>query len=1487
MCNRLLAKGLCHTMHTFGSQQPLRGQQLYRAGSTLAREAKVSEEETGFSPLYLAFGLLQWREASGSAPRLAPLVLYPVQILVDGRNQTIRLQRTKAEPIGNITLVEKLKREADLELDLLNVLPQDANGVDIEKVLGEIRKAIANKSGWRVFGNAVVTSFSFGKFLLWRDLQDNTDELLSSDTVRHIATAGRDPFPDPLPDLKPSDLDHQSYIKLPLVVASDSSQLAAVHAAMGGRSFVLQGPPGTGKSQTITNLIAAAMAAGKTVLFVAEKAAAVEVVHRRLKAVGLGSFCLDLHRPDSNMEEVLQSFNEALHEQEGSVDGWNGTCEELESLRGQLRRYAEALHEQQPIGASIFQMLAEISRQPVLPALPPELNVADLTAEAFAEQLQQIRQFAQAHEASGDSTHNPWRFVGPLKWSLGLDQRLEHQLSACIRNLTVLRKALRPFHEQNLVAQPASWPEVESLLALGKDCPWEGIPTLATDLTRWEPLRQKAERWFKTFGKHEEDVSQLRMRWKGLAFERNLEQSIRHLDQLLGSFLLVRWFGSYFLRRRLKPLAHGPLPSLREIRNDLRSIHDSHLLQKQLEVKRAELIAELPEWSGDSERLISLLSRTASVTRLLAKHDDAARRLAAIRDCSFEDWQALISSGSTTREELNALAAIFNLEKLPLAHLATESLDGLEGWMHVLQLERPLLRSWCQQAQIRQAFTASTLGPLLAWEQTADLPLSSFAPTYRAAVLKDWFNRCFDAEAALREFNTAVQTQRLERFRALETQFLELSRQVVRAAVVSRMPNRQLKLEGSELGELKREIAKKRNRQPVRALFRKIPTLLSGLKPCLLASPISVARFLPAEGKRFDLVIFDEASQVETHDAIGAIARGKQVVIVGDNKQMPPTNFFSRTTTEADELADVDCVEDLESILDEAIACRLPEQMLEWHYRSRHESLITFSNEHYYRDKLNVFPSSLRPQEDLGLQWHAVPNAFYQSGSRVNRAEAEELVNYLVKRLLAYKPGERSFGIVTFNTSQQLLIESLLQNARQRQPDLEPWFNKEDLEYCFVKNLETVQGDERDEVLFSICYGPQRDGKLSMLFGALNRHGGERRLNVAVTRARSALHVFSTLEPEQIDLSRTNAVAVRHLREFLDYVRRQGQNYEHVNDTPRFDTDLQRQIFEVLTAAGHRVACKVGCANYQIDLAVIDPADPCRFRIGIECDGDSYASAETVRDRDHLRQNVLQQLGWQLHRVWSIDWLLNRAAEEKRLIEAVEAALSGHDLPPVPVVLPTLPASAVVMGQQATQVGNHPDQGLRVSSHLGRPYKVAELAPVSETFQDFYLEQADGLLAQRIVELVSVEAPICFEAAARRIAQCWNCRAFTARAADRVRAVAVNLSRSSRLFLDGQQVLWIDKNQSQQWRGFRAAPSAGRSLDQIPEVEIKESMLGLTREALSMEPETLLKEIHCQLTGNLRFTQQKREILEAVLNHLLSEGRLLRLEDRLFAATDD
>ena len=575
-----------------------------------------------------------------------------------------------------------------------------------------------------------------------------------------------------------------------------------------------------------------------------------------------------------------------------------------------------------------------------------------------------------------------------------------------------------------------------------------------------------------------------------------------------------------------------------------------------------------------------------------------------------------------------------------------------------------VFEEWCNwnraSAEAREMGAASVLG-LLADRKIAPDELGE---AFRCALCAKMVDEALTREPVLGDFLAGNHEQIRRDFLDNDEKYREQVRGRIVADLAVRMKERLAGPDADrELGLLKHELRKKTRIKPVRAILDSLPNLLTALKPCLLMSPISVAQYLPASRQKFDLVIFDEASQIQTSDAIGAIARGNQLIVVGDPKQLPPTSFFQRAH---DEEPDEDEFEDLESILDECLTARLHEIHLRWHYRSRHESLIAFSNRHYYDSGLYTFPAAAAEGDGLGVHFRLVKEGVYdRAKKRTNPIEARALVDDAVARMTRPEFRGKSLGIVTFSEAQKGMIEDLLEEERQNHPEIDPFFSADYPEPVFVKNLENVQGDERDVMYFSIGYGRDADGNISMNFGPVNRVGGERRLNVVVTRAKEAVYVFSSITSSDIDLGRIsdNTLGPYHLKEYLEYAEK-GAGYlrRDLGDGDEGAKDLfVREVASVLRRAGYHVREKLGLSRYKIDLAVSRPESDGAFTIGIECDGPTYARAATARDRDILRQTVLGGLHWNILRVWSVQWFkARRNAEETLLAQVAEIFAKGQ-----------------------------------------------------------------------------------------------------------------------------------------------------------------------------------------------------------------------------------
>jgi very-short-patch-repair endonuclease len=590
--------------------------------------------------------------------------------------------------------------------------------------------------------------------------------------------------------------------------------------------------------------------------------------------------------------------------------------------------------------------------------------------------------------------------------------------------------------------------------------------------------------------------------------------------------------------------------------------------------------------------------------------------------------------------------------------LSASSLHALMETMNDVKKDAAKLNDWVKWSQVKHEAEGRGLGPMVAALPIGAIndPVDDFLVSY----FTWWLPVAIDRKPKLRAFVHWEQEDRIEKFRSLIDSIQNLAANQVRRAVSHGLPTKDGVPRKSELGLLRHQLGLQRPSESIRGLIASMPETFTKLTPCVLMSPLSVAQYLPAEQATFDMVIFDEASQITTWDAVGAIARGRQSIVVGDPKQLPPTNFFGRTNDAEEEELEIH-ERDLPSILDEASAAGLPLHQLNWHYRSRDERLIAFSNHHYYGQRLVTFPS---PATESGaVKFHRVAGVYARGAGRTNEIEAKAVVEFVVRRLEEWSSWPEhdrlSIGAITFNAPQQELILDLLDMERAQRPHLEWFFSDDREEPVIVKNLENVQGDERDVMVFSITFGRDLAGKLSMDFGAVNREGGEKRLNVAVTRAKSEFHVFSSISAEDIDLRRSKGVGVAHLKNYLEYAERGSMALAAMDQGSLglAESPFEESVAAALQSRGWEVRTQIGVSGFRIDLGVVHPDRAGAYLAGIECDGATYHRSATARDRDQIREGVLRNLGWEILRVWSTDWFMRPAEALGRIDTALKELL--------------------------------------------------------------------------------------------------------------------------------------------------------------------------------------------------------------------------------------
>ncbi|NTZ42558.1 DUF3320 domain-containing protein [Altererythrobacter sp. SALINAS58] len=1277
---------------------PLELPQLDARLIDLHRQVRNDFAEGGANTLFLAVGFLRWKKKpEDTRSYRAPLLLVPVKLERSSASSPFRIRYHEDEPRFNATLLQFLERDFDLKLpQFAGDLPVDDNGVDVPRLLAMMRLAVRDVPGMEVVDDAALSTFSFAKFLMWKDLVERTDALRENRMVRHLIDTpeqafdggeGRAVFPEE------SDLDRAfAPSDIVCLLPSDSSQTAASLAAAAGHDFVIVGPPGTGKSQTIANMIANCLAVGKTVLFVAEKTAALDVVYRRLREHGLGDQCIELHSNKADRKHFLGQLKASWeHSADADQSEWTTINERLRLRRDTLNAYVAALHMIYANGWTPYKALGIALQATAMCA--PELSWPQRDAHDVATLLELEELAAELGRVFVSVERVPaLELVDITAWSAGWQESMLTSAQS-LRNAADL---LNTSHAAYLSAlgirseAPGSWTEMEELaaLALVMDQGRDHDLTIAFDQDFAECKTALAGL--------EQAITRYRSAERGMNAAYSA-QSVRQLDpealdRQWREANAAFWPKSALDKRKLGKLLQSyadsgdsqpevDLPLLQTMKDCLAAIDSNPLNGRALPIDGLDT---------DPAIVADILTRGQQLRSALrlSGHDDDALQTAArsaeagLRAC--EDNRLRAAGARLLAGKLGFDVASQQFSAAAGRDFAPgnthEDLAQLSLSLKALMDARHLLRDWAAWCQVRNRAANCGLAPLADHLETGLIDANASRAAFRTAYARWWLPQIIDGDPVLQDFRRFQHENTITEFREIDDLVRSQAAHRVIGAIAHGLPAVQGVSRNSELGLLRHQMELQRPSQSIREMVGKMPDTFSKLAPCMLMSPLSIAQYFPPTQSLFDVVIFDEASQITTWDAVGAIARGRQTIIVGDPKQLPPTNFFGRNEEDED-VADHE--KDLESILDEAKAAGVPVRDLRWHYRSRSESLIAFSNHHYYRNRLVTFPSP--KVDDQAVRLRKVPGGIYDRGkSRTNRIEAQAVADEAVARMRSWlklpEQDRPTLGVITFNAQQQSLILDLLDAARRDDPALEYFFADERIEGTIVKNLENVQGDERDVILFSITFWKDAAGKLTMDFGALNRNGGERRLNVAVTRARQELIVFSGYTADQIDISRTKALAVQHLKTFLDFAERGAIALpaQVTESDGAFESPFEEAVAAQLEQRGWMMVPQVGISGFRIDLGVRHPDLPGAYLAGVECDGATYHSAATARDRDKVREQVLTGLGWNILRVWSTDWWfdapgcaarldgqLNELLEESRTkhaasVEEPEAAGIGH-----------------------------------------------------------------------------------------------------------------------------------------------------------------------------------------------------------------------------------
>jgi len=1452
-------------------------------------DARNFEEEQGVNILYLAIGFLKWSDTENSdRDYYAPLLLVPINLERKSATSRFCVSYSGEELSTNLSLQARLKESFGL---LLLNIPDNPEDLIPSEYFQQVSDMIKGYPKWEVLNEPMIIGFfSFAKYLMFRDLAPETwhdgmkleSNFLLSALLRDGFKESQDFISDEifLDDvLNPSDLFH--------VIDADSSQAVAIEEVSKGQNLVIQGPPGTGKSQTISNIIAAAVLQNKKVLFLAEKMAALEVVKRRLDNIGLGVLCLELHshkaRKKNVLEELKRTFELGRPKIANSLQVVSSLCEKRDELNAHCRRMNTPLGQ---LGFTIYQIIGQLVQLKAKRIPPQDYKIQSVNKwnrSNLKKREELLESLAKLVAEIGQPNLHPWRGCG-LEAVLPQDvDRITTKILNLAKNLSVLKTSIDDLAAMLLVSS-CTFEETDELLRFAHvllDAP----PMDAINLNNsvWKnrrtdiPLLLEAGRCF----------SEKKSRLDGILIQETWENNLNNVRMILKAYENSTF--RYFFRdyRNARSTLKGYCVERSRYRISEQVILLDELAEGQMALSRVRIWDELGRdafgnyWNGDTSdwQTLSVIEKwehkaieaglcgdihkvAVSALANKARIRELVVQIESNKNYAFSEidklFKILIMDIKTAFSANTILTIPFN-----------DLLERFSDWTSASEL----LYQWIDYMVHYKDAIKMNLEVIVERMHDGRILPEVLMDSFRYAVFEELMRKAIELHPELNRFRGIDHEAKINEFRKLDKDRIYLARHEVLVKHYDGIPR------GGGVGEvgiLKREMNKQRNHLPIRQLMKQTGRTIQLLKPIFMMSPMSVAQYLEPGLLEFDLLLIDEASQIRPVDSLGAIARTKQIVVVGDDKQLPPTSFFERLLEDEEEIADTEnfALKDMDSILGLCHAQGMPDKMLRWHYRSRHESLIAVSNRNFYDNRLYIVPSASN-NNDFGLRYHKINGVYYRGRSATNPAEALAVAKAVID--FSRRHPELSLGVGTFSVRQRDAIRDELELLRRDTPDVEEFFNLQNkAEPFFIKNLESIQGDERDVVFISLGYAKDEDGYMSMNFGPLSTEGGQRRLNVLITRARQRCEVFASIGADDIDLNRAKSPGVRILKEFLSYA--QNGHFDIPRTTGRDpDSVFEEEVARALTQAGWEVEHQVGVAGFFIDLAIRDKENQGAYLLGIECDGAAYHSSRWARDRDRLRQEVLESRGWIIHRVWSRDWFNSPTNELTKILSSIKIAMHHASSPTSNTI--EVPINRELFGEEISNDN---------ISQLTNPYKEANVnwSDAIRSMQAQYNSPLE-VIVQLIFQIVSIEEPIHQDEIIRRFAEAIG----KDRSGSKIQRIVINALKSGmcrEMILKSEENFYCTKPIHSIVPRDRSNVKSSllKKIEMIPPIEITTGI----KMVLRANPGSTSNEVAVQVARMLGFNRTGENIkkyIEVHIDKLLNSVQIVAEGEKLYCINND
>ena len=1181
-----------------------------KKGATGAIKTAIEfKEQRGIEVLKLASSFVTWKTDKISKAN-APLFLYSIELENEGGPLiNTKLKLVDLEPEINPVLILHLQRRMAVSIkDEAFEELEEANEDQLWELFAS--QCPADIEIKRLDGHAI-KNLKYPNLPMVADLQNATESLKANTLIAALA-GDQDSQTILRGDISDAKQDAPNFIPPEqefLVLDADSSQQWAINTALQGQNLVIEGPPGTGKSQTIANLIASYIAVGKTVLFVAEKRAAIDAVKKRINNVGLEDCFFDLHSSEAVRRRPAEPFVTALEEISSIPDrDFNEEHLKLDAVRGKLVARSAAIQaKNQPWDCSYLEVLDLALATDEAGNARFDLSASDLNSITI-EQVKGIQNCLtelislSAPDLLADNSPVATAIKsGRLRTPVEIRNVIDAIDKLKVSHRSISRwleevKARALLTGEVISAQSAN--QIQTIL--------DNLDVIADNLEVIDPALSKLPA-----------VSQL-----------------KSLKQDLAQPFLVRLFKYLFdstyresLSELRDSLQQGVKPSASALRAACRSMTALSKLHA------SGVPAEARNYPAD------LRDNLAALNEAISQINSIIQDL--LTDAStIEDIKGVIDRIEKIRTKLLNAPAIFS---------------QLEQLMSLVANGQELLEQLLQNMSAGESAQSISDALKRAWSDYVEESIRIQSP-------------------ALQISDRQYLDKNIESFRGKDSAHIHATGARVRRLCAERAQSASLEYP-DQVNLIQTQHRRRSRRKSARRLFAEAPELLKALKPCWAMSPLVVSELLPPDKAFFDVVIFDEASQIVPCEAVTSILRGKQTIVAGDSKQLSPTStsFFAaksdeyeQTTTDDDDDS-FDAIDETESLL-EAVKTVLPGdgvRTLSWHYRSEDERLIAFSNQHpeLYGRRLVTAPST---STEPPFRYHLVEGELSAVTGKSPRAEIQRTVEIAINHL-TQRP-DLSLAVIAFGSDHARNIQNEFERQIGEDPSIALFPEGRPDERFIIRHLESIQGDERDVVIISTGYGPREIGRLRYDFGPINRDknlSGLRRLNVAVTRARKRVEVVSTINPYQYDDNKVSSVGAKGLIQYLRFVHSGGSDLGDlsVNNVPM--NPFEQDIYDSLRKEGIGMVPQYGVSSYRLDFAVQHPKEPGRFILAIEADGASYHSSETARDRDRIRQAHLERLGWKFHRIWSTEWFRNKESEVYLATQAVQKALNSYVEPTV------------------------------------------------------------------------------------------------------------------------------------------------------------------------------------------------------------------------------